>query len=290
MAFLNLSACGNDPRHFKDVEEELDNGYAELSKVLRYQKEDELLNPAMFNKSSVKKEQLVKWLASIAGILISQKELVKGLRDDVSMLKTELIESQNTVIKIQGELLDCKNDQLSSVQATVQSTVQDTVQAGMKSYSQAITTTVQNTAITAKNLKKVVQDVVAQEDRTRNVMIFGLKEESGEKLNQKVSNVLEQIGAKPRVEAVRIGKQTTGKTRPVKVTVNCSSTVHQILVNSKDLRSVAEYKHVFICPDRSPDERVQHTQLVLELKKKVKEEPGKRHYIRNGQIFSENKV
>ena len=133
------------------------------------------------------------------------------------------------------------------MKAAVQSTVQETVQEEIKTYSHVVSKSVQDSAITTpKQLKKVVQDVVAQEDRSRNLVIFGLKENTSEQLDDRVSKVFEQIGEKPRFEAVRIGNQMSGKVRPVKVTVSSSSTVHQILVKSSQLRSDTEYKTVGI--------------------------------------------
>jgi len=55
-----------------------------------------------------------------------------------------------------------------------------------------------------KKLKNVVKDVVAEEDRSRNLMVFGLEEEPGEQISEKVSQVLLQLGEKPIIEASRI--------------------------------------------------------------------------------------
>ena len=60
-------------------------------------------------------------------------------------------------------------------------------------------------------LKTVVNDVVAEEDRSRNLLIFGLPEESDveEEICEKVGKVLEELGVKPRFEANMIGNKTT---------------------------------------------------------------------------------
>ncbi len=214
------------------------------------------------------------------------------LRQDLDCVKTELIESQNSVIKLQSKLLESQSNQLKAVQSTVQSTVQETVHAEIKSYSKALTNnvTAQNSTFAANNLKKVVRDVVDQEDRSRNLMIFGLKEVTDEQPSIKVEQVLQRIGQKPTVEAVRVGQRKDGKERPIRVTLRTCSAVHEILVKAKTLRTDNEYKSMYICPDRSPHERAQHKILVLGLKKRLKEEPGKRHYIRSGQVVSEDKV
>ena len=218
-----------------------------------------------------------------------------SLKYDVQELKSHLISSQAKVVKLQGELLDTKSKELQSVETAVKAAVQDTVQAEMMSYSKALSGSTSCTApkFTEQSLKKVVQKVVREEDRSRNVMIFGLKEEAGEDLSNKVNVMFEQIEEKPRCEAIRVGRYATesDKTRPIKVVFNESVIVHQILVKAKELRLSEDYKSVFISPDRSPEERVTHQKLVLDLKQfKAKDDPDKRYFIRSGRICSEGKT
>ena len=131
------------------------------------------------------------------------REAVK-MKEDVEELKSSLIRSQTSVIKLQSELLECKSKQLESVQTTVKSAVQDTVQAEMKSYSQAVLKATPNTIITEESLKKVVQKAVSEDDRSRNVVIFGLKETNEEKLSDKVDELFQQIEVKPHFEAIKL--------------------------------------------------------------------------------------
>ena len=74
---------------------------------------------------------------------------------DIEELKSCLIRSQESVIKLQRELLEAKANQLESVQTTVKSAVQDTVQAEIKSYSQDVLKALPNTTITEESLKKL---------------------------------------------------------------------------------------------------------------------------------------
>ena len=55
-----------------------------------------------------------------------------------------------------------------------------------------------------------------------------------------------------------------------------------ILTKAKELRLSQCFDTVFISPDRSPEERA--VQLVLDLKRKVTENPDKRYVIRTGKI------
>ena len=46
---------------------------------------------------------------------------------------------------------------------------------------------------------------------------------------------------------------------------------------------------MFIRPDRSAEQRAEHKKLVIELKRRSKEEPGKKHFIKGGELFSVEK-
>ena len=73
--------------------------------------------------------------------LVHQEAFLFDLIGEVTVLRSQMIASQAVVIKLQEELISCKNQQLESVQAamktTVQETVHDTVKTEIKSYSQS---------------------------------------------------------------------------------------------------------------------------------------------------------
>ena len=94
------------------------------------------------------------------------------------------------------------------------------------------------------------------------MLIFGLKEDAGEKLGKKLCDVFEQMAEKLRLEAARLENKDAEKHRAVKVSFGSFSTVHQILIKAKELRLSQCFKTVFISPDRSPEERAEHKQLV----------------------------
>ena len=111
-----------------------------------------------------------------------------------------------------------KNEELKTLQSTVTSTVQNTMQHEIRSYSEAVMSALAKTTLCEDNLKSVVRNAIEDEDRSRNLMIHGMKEESGEQLSEKVLCLLEKLGEKPRVETCRIGKGSTGTSiRSVKV-------------------------------------------------------------------------
>ena len=94
------------------------------------------------------------------------------------------------------------------------------------------------------------------------------------------------MGLKPRAEACRVGrKKSTDSVRPVKVKVSSSLIVDQLLTNAKTLRSVSKFRNVFVCPDRSPEQRQIHRELVKDMKGRAVAEPNKRFFIRAGEII-----
>ncbi len=92
-------------------------------------------------------------------------------------------------------------------------------------------------------------------------------------------------GLKKRCEisVERIGEPAAGKFRPLRVFTGSETVVFDLLMGAKKLKDTAWYK-VFIQPDRSREERLEHKKLVQILKQKRTEYPGKRFFIKNNKI------
>ena len=119
-------------------------------------------------------------------------------------------------------------------------------------------------------------------------MIFNLPQKNNEDINSVVAEaeVFQAIGEKPRVEASRLGKRSNKSLRPVKVTVTNPTVVSQILSKARNLRKVNESKSVFVCPDRSTEQRAKQKLLVADLKRLSREQTDKKNFIKNGEILS----
>ena len=181
---------------------------------------------------------------------------------------------------------------MESLKTSVTSSVGESVKAEFETYSSALLRNLPQPTppVSKEELKTAVKTVVQEEDRGRNVMIFNLPEQEGEEINTVVAGVFKAIGEKPRVEACRIGKKkSTNSVRPVKVTFSNSTVVTQILSKTKNLRKVNDLKSVFVCPDRSAEQRAKQKLLVTDLKRLAREQSDKKHFIRNGEIVSVDK-
>ena len=129
-------------------------------------------------------------------------------------------------------------------------------------------------------------------------MIFGLKEETGEDIGGQISNVMLQLNLKPKAEACRVGSSAKStlqdsadrRPRPVKVTVGCSAIVKEVLSRAKRFKVCPNYRYVYIAPDRSLEQQAEHKKLVVEIKKRLVEQPEKRHFIRGNAVISEDTI
>ena len=210
-------------------------------------------------------------------------KLAKDQRDELDELRTQLLASQRTVIELQKQKLQEKSETVSEMK--------EVVKAELKSYSsvtsQGTSSTVSPTTATAQ-IRKLVKTTVEVEERSRNVIVFGLREnnESGERTEDLVAEVCEQVGEKPRVLACsRIGVKRDGATRPILVCLASAASAQQLLYRAKGLKDWEKYGRVFVGPDRTREERVVRKGLVEELKKLREKEPGKSYIIRKNDVI-----
>ena len=242
-------------------------------------------------RKEITKEIMAKRLSAALKVIYNQNQIINHLENQTQQLKTAIIENQN-------ELISAKNEQLVELKETVVSSVSsvgDAVKTQLKSYSEAVVESGNQADRTGglldqNVLKTVVKNVVAEEDRSRNLIVFGLPEDPAEHITDKVGEVLLELGEKPKLEAVRVGLKRNQETpRPVKVSFGNATIAAQILSKSRNLRNSGRFKLVFISPDRNSEQRVMHRKLVEQLRTKRTDEPSKRHFIKGGQIISADK-
>ena len=261
-------------------------------------KED--FNADTWNKRVISKETLSGLIARIAINVLPKTDCLsqlysvvqevaeenRNLLAEKTRLQDSLLESQETVIELQKELLECKDGQLQSVEKVVKTEI--------RSYSEAVKSAKgpKTASVSVNEVQKVVKNVVEADDRSKNIIVFGLKETDDEDINVIIDEVLENVGCKPRHESVRIGfkKQTeadSNKHRPVKVSLASSAHAIAILRSAKRLKSVERFKNVFISPDRTTEERKSRREAVALLRVKTQENPGKHFFIRNNKVLSD---
>ena len=255
-------------------------------------------------KRTITKEKLGDWTETLAHILDTycvpwlQKaaplaEEVRTLRSEVQKLTAENSAYQKRVIDLQTQLIDKQNEQLNSVKSMVETemktysaSVKSTVETEMKSYSEAVSKSCSN-AFAPKKIQAAVQKASEKEERNHNVIIYGLEEKNNENLRSNVEEVLSEIGEKPRIQdCCRVGLKKEGSSRPIKFSLSSAAHVIQILRNARKLRSKNGFGSIYVCPDRSLEERKAYKKLVEEVKMKRDSEPDKAHFIRRNKVVS----
>ncbi len=230
---------------------------------------------------------MTEWLGTAIEILdraVTQIEAAKKLESVINCaavenksLMNEKIEDQRTIIDLQQKLIEKKDNDFQCIRKTVETEVQ--------SYAAIVETTCEK-ALAPEKFEKVVKKVKQSEDRSRNVIIFGLAEETDENLTTKVSDVLEILQEKPVFSIPqRIGQVAlAGTNRPVKISLTSSLMVSELLKKSKLLQTQDTLKGVFIAPDRTKEERILRRKLVDDLKLKISKHSDLRFAIRNGSV------
>ena len=246
------------------------------------------LRSEKLNIRTITKEKLCFWMEALVNIsgtycsplLVSASKLP----DEIDELKDEKIADQNTVIKLQGQLIEKKSEDLNSVQTTVKSE--------LKIWS-SVAKNICSKALAPKKMKAALKRATEEEDRSSNLVIYGLPEKQDEVLEDRVLEVLEHVDEKPRiVSCCRMGRNVSDggpAVKPIKLTLSGSDHVRQVLSKARRLREVEGYDSVYISPDRSAEQRAAFKKLVLAVKQKRQLEPGRVHVIRNNKIVSSDK-
>ena len=245
------------------------------------------------------KEQLCLWVETL--VLAFSATALPMLQDTcqaaecVEEMKGAKIKDQATIIDLQQKLIDAKDKQVKKLQDTVQSGV-NSVQSEIKTFSSVLqneikaqSTEVQKNVASAISVRKVgnaVRQVVDKEERSKNIVIYGVPEDLSQPLESRVGDIMQHLDQKPRiVDCCRLGKEQEGAVRPIKVTLSSSSIVVEVLRNSTKLKNAEGCRQIFICPDRTVEQRKAQKGLVVQLKKLRTEHPGARYCIRNNKVI-----
>ena len=276
--------AGGDLDILKNASPEMLSWMENVKTATNCKSHNEVLKEKLMRNS---KETLVRCLLEGYQTVHTNSVKFEDARTCIEKIKSEMIAAQRSVVKLQQQMLEAQADQLKSMSSVVDTAVD----RGIRSYSEIVSRTIENATpdLSEKKLKKVVQEAVNDEDRSKNVVVFGLAEESSEDLNGKITALFEGIEEKPSFEAVRVGKVSDNNIRPVKVLLRNSDSVHQILVKAKKLRTTQDYRKVYISPDRSPEERDKHRELVAEMRRQAKEDPDRYYFLCSGAIGCRDK-
>ena len=260
-----------------------DSVFGDMCKELKISNHHHILK-CYLDRTTITKAKLIGWLETVCYIFDSFSvpllENAVPIVDRVGELQEDKIDDQARILELQRDLIVRRDNELKAVQTTVQTE--------MKSYSSVVAKNC-SAALAPKKIEAAVRKVSDKDDRSRNVIIYGVEEEENEALKHKIETVLETIGEKPVVKDYgRVGvKKSDVKTpRPIKFTLSNSDHVNQVLRSARQLHNKDGYRSVYICPDRTAEERRAYKKLRELLKEKRKCEPNRTHIIRNNKVVS----
>ena len=122
-------------------------------------------------------------------------------------------------------------------------------------------------ATSVKTIKSAIRNELrehkSREDRSRNVIIFGLEEKEDDELVNRLGcifNTIEEVSECDMLSvehAERIGEKGE-KVRPIRVAMSDKHMAYNATKNSKVLRGTEKYKNVYLSVDRTPEQQGTH--------------------------------
>ena len=264
---------------------------AELTRLMKATKVSsvaDLSQSVLENK--LLKGPLSEYLSNFVKLIDSSMSmyLCKAAAGSIDEMKTKVLDTQT-------QLIECQNKEISSVK--------EVVQEETKTWADLFKKTNNNVKqSTHKSVREAIKAVNEEEERSSNLIIYGVKEEEKEDEhwvnNIKINPLQTQIHfIKKQIDCsdiharsyTRIGVKTEGKVRPIKVELHSSADVASILSNAHKLKESDDFKMVYLAPDRTAEQRVAHNKLVTRMKEMIRQDSSKHYYIRNDKIQSTDK-
>ena len=263
-----------------EMERDLEKSLQEIMKVKQLGE----LSQTVLKQAN--KDTVIKLVNVLTSSLKRSGELLRAAGADVDQLQADQIKLQKDLLAEKEESVQSKDKELKEMKKTVTKE--------MKSWADVVSKNVKNADITPSVIKEAVKSAVeedrGEEDRSHNVMVYGLEErDRGNEQNLQLRTLLKELDScidLDKVTYARIGAVKEGSVRPVRVTFEKKDFVPWVLSRSRVLKDSDQFPSVFLGPDRSVEERQAHRKLVEEMKKKRLEIPDRVFFIRQGSVCS----
>ena len=250
------------------------------------------LSAQQLKAKSITKDTLADIIMCMGTVISESRRVLHSAKEKFDEQSSAMLVNQKELIQVQSDLIACQKTKLDAVH--------DTVQSEIKTFSEVVqknctANSVSN--ITPAKLKKVVRTAFIDEERPKNLIIFGAAEKlycKEEEMSDEdlVDEIFSVVGEKPDVEnCYRIGmKRSDDRGRPIKVTLRNADAVRDVLSGAKALKSILapdysfKFSQLYLSPDRTDEERQLRKKLVQEMKEKIKVDASKRYYIKDRKV------
>ena len=231
------------------------------------------------------KDTVLKLVNVLTSSLKRSSDLLRAAGADIDQLQSNQIRLQSELLLEKEKTVEHKNEELREMKKNMKTE--------MKSWADIVSKNVKSSEITPKVIKEAVKSAVeedrGEEDRSHNIMVYGLKEQEDsarEDTAQLVAMMGELEARCDDVTLIRVGSVKEGSVQPVKLTFKSKEDVFYVLSRARVLKDSINFSTVFLGPDRSVEERKAHRKLVEELKKKRTENPDRFFFIKQGTVCS----
>ena len=112
-------------------------------------------------------------------------------------------------------------------------------------------------------------------------------------LQQRLSEEQLNLGEKCVTAVSRVGRSSSDGIKPVKVNFSSSTSAQQILSKARRLKDMQPRKTVYVCHDRSPEERAARREIVMDLKTAAAAQPDppdRVHFIKEIRFAAGRRV
>ena len=272
-----------DPKQLRYTRLERNTKHELITKVLNFVWFSRtVVEPFVRNSSgySQLKEEHQQAKSSI-DFLTREKTRLKGVADGVQQ---DLNELSQKVISLQDELLQEKNRTIEKFVGSVQTTVKEE----LKSYASVVKKSCSASLAPAK-IQAAMKKATTEEERSCNLILYGLEEAEDKNIEDAVLSVIQHTEEKPKLLACRrLGERSGEKTRPIRVTFHSREMVRCVLAKSAKLKEVEGLSRVYLCPDRTLEQRRERKRLLGVLSEKRESCPEKRFILRGGVVTEVN--
>eukprot|EP00116_Pleurobrachia_bachei_P003856 sb/3464118/ len=184
--------------------------------------------------------------------------------------KEELDKHRISVIDLQNKIIALQDRHLESASNSV---------AKMKAYSTVLS---QNLSVITP---KVVKNAVAESDRAKNLVVFGLPESTNRVDSISVKELFEELNEMPVTKSMKqfgLKLDSSSKPRPLVISLENRESLLALLRKAKLLKQSDNFSSVFFSPDLTPVQQKERKLLVETIKRLRKEDPNGKYYIHNG--------
>ena len=200
-------------------------------------------------------------------------------QEEMITVQRSLAESQDRLVKLQCQLLDRRDAEISAVKSTAETE--------MKSFATVLQKSC-DVALAPKRVQKAIQS--ASEDRSNNIIIHGMSDDPDEckgDLEDCVRHVMRRLDEDlcGVTGFARLGRFRDGHDRPIMLRLSSSSLRDKLLSRKSRLKGWEYCQGVYLSPDLTLEERETRRGLVAEMKARREAEPGKVFFIKSGKVM-----